>query len=162
MARDQIKAYQEALADIETDGRFTPADVVEVARAPDHIFHDRFNWDDTAAAVQYRLHQARQLVNSIKCTFQVEEDTVITAAYVKDPAVGNEQQGYVSVLRIKQEPSNSALMVLHEFSQADAHLSRAASLAEVVGDKAGEVQKLQARIKRLGAAIERRHKKKKT
>jgi hypothetical protein len=49
-------------------GTLTPAVVVETARNPDHPLHNRFEWDDTLAAEQWRLEQARQL---LKVTFRV-------------------------------------------------------------------------------------------
>ena len=43
-------------------GLLRAVDVVEEARHPASPLHDRFNWDDTEAAHQWRLQQARQLI----------------------------------------------------------------------------------------------------
>lgn len=40
-------------------------DVVETAAHPDHPLHGFFEWDDTAAAHQYRLAQARMLIRKL-------------------------------------------------------------------------------------------------
>lgn len=37
-------------------------DVLDAARHPDSPLHAHFEWDDTIAAEQFRLHQARQLI----------------------------------------------------------------------------------------------------
>ena len=40
--------------------------VVEKAKNPQSVFHDCFEWHDGAAAVQYRLEQARLLIRTIE------------------------------------------------------------------------------------------------
>jgi hypothetical protein len=47
-------------------GTLTPALVVEAAANPDHPLHNRFEWDDTAAAQQWRLTQASSLLRVVK------------------------------------------------------------------------------------------------
>lgn len=44
------------------NGILRPADVVEAARPDDHPLHGCFTWDDSEAAEQYRLWQARELI----------------------------------------------------------------------------------------------------
>ncbi len=44
------------------DGILRAEDVVEYATNPRSLLHDRFVWDDSEAAKQYRLEQARQLI----------------------------------------------------------------------------------------------------
>jgi hypothetical protein len=43
-------------------GVLRPIDVVRFARNPRTVLHGQFTWDDSAAAAQYRLWQARQLI----------------------------------------------------------------------------------------------------
>lgn len=45
-----------------TDGLLKPEIVVERARNPRSALHDKFTWDNTEAARQYRLIQARNLI----------------------------------------------------------------------------------------------------
>lgn len=40
----------------------TPTILVKVASDPQHPLHERFEWDDTIAAHEYRLVQARELI----------------------------------------------------------------------------------------------------
>jgi hypothetical protein len=56
-----IKAELERLARLN-GGTLTPAQVVIAAEPKDSPLHDSFTWDDSAAATQYRLWQARQLL----------------------------------------------------------------------------------------------------
>lgn len=47
----------------------TPADVVDVARDPEHPLHERFEWDDSVAGERWRQHQAGELIRSVKIAF---------------------------------------------------------------------------------------------
>lgn len=50
---------------IQRDGKVTPDAVLAEASAQDSDLHRFFEWDDSTAAIQHRLHQARQLVRSV-------------------------------------------------------------------------------------------------
>lgn len=54
----------EAIA--KPDGTFVPQDVVDAAAPPRSPLHAFFEWDDTEAAREYRLHQARVLVRAVE------------------------------------------------------------------------------------------------
>lgn len=54
----------------EEHGKLTPALVVQVARDEDHPLHSHFEWDDTVAAERYRLHQARQVIATVRVVYQ--------------------------------------------------------------------------------------------
>jgi hypothetical protein len=60
----------ELLAIREAHGRLTPDVVLDEARDPTHVLHTRFCWDDGEAAERYRLGQARNLIRSVKVTYQ--------------------------------------------------------------------------------------------
>jgi len=47
----------------QNGGMLDPVDVVEFARDPDTSLHSKFEWDDTKAAEQHRLWQARQIIS---------------------------------------------------------------------------------------------------
>ena len=56
-----IKEELEQIAN-DNGGVLNPADVVEFARNKKTALHSQFQWDDTEAARQYRLWQARHLI----------------------------------------------------------------------------------------------------
>lgn len=58
---DLIKQELEALAEAN-NGLLHPEKVVEFAKDPTTALHSRFEWDDSEAAVKYRIWQARQLI----------------------------------------------------------------------------------------------------
>lgn len=49
----------------QNDGILQPEIVVEEARRPSSPLHSKFTWDDTEAAHQYRIYQARNLIRVV-------------------------------------------------------------------------------------------------
>jgi hypothetical protein len=47
-------------------GKLTPEVVVEFARDENSTLHKLFTWDDSKAAEQYRLQQARNIINNVE------------------------------------------------------------------------------------------------
>lgn len=64
------------------DGELNPEDVVEDAKSEDSPIHDEFEWDDTKAAKEYRLFQARRLTKSFEVVWIEEEVEVQTVGFV--------------------------------------------------------------------------------
>lgn len=70
-------------------GELTPKDVVDDARNPNSPLHSFFEWDDSAAAEQHRLHQARGLIRSVVAIYvQPDEPARRTKAFVHVPEPG--------------------------------------------------------------------------
>lgn len=57
-----------------TDGRLTPAAVVDAARDQQNPLHVHFEWDDSKAAETYRLDQAQNLTRIIRVSDDKTED----------------------------------------------------------------------------------------
>lgn len=55
----------------ENGGTLKPVDVVDAARPDDSPIHSQFEWDDDTAAEQWRLHQARNLINAVVISYPV-------------------------------------------------------------------------------------------
>lgn len=66
-------------------GTVKPEDVVEEARNKNHPLHDKFEWDDTRAGEQFRLVQARQLINATVIFQDVKGGTTTVRAFVSLP-----------------------------------------------------------------------------
>jgi hypothetical protein len=71
-----------------------PEEVLEYAENEDSALHSRFCWDDTKAAREYRLWQARELVANVR----IEYDGEIEKHYYHCRVVINDEkiQGYVT------------------------------------------------------------------
>lgn len=57
---------------LERGPAVTATDIVDDARPADSALHALFEWDDAEAAEQYRLHQGRKAMNSLRVVRVVE------------------------------------------------------------------------------------------
>lgn len=63
---DPEKAVQELERIENIFGKITPEIIVNASRPTDSPLHQYFNWDDEKAAEQWRMQQARILLNNIE------------------------------------------------------------------------------------------------
>jgi hypothetical protein len=97
---EEIEEELQAL--YQRHGRLDPYDVVEAAQDPASPLHSRFTWDDDAAAMQWRLEQARALIRTVT----IERIETVDAparkirAWVHDPAGG----GYIATADVAKQP----------------------------------------------------------
>lgn len=136
-------------------GLLTPDAVVAEARKKDSPLHALFDWDVKAAAHQHWLEQARQLIRSVRVVITTERTAVSTVAYVRDPDVGPDEQGYVSTVSLIGETERSRSALVGEFSRAAAALRRARELAVVFGME-GEVEAVAESVDTMKTRVEAR------
>lgn len=134
---DEVRAALEEIA-AQNAGRLLPESVVQAAVNPLHPLHNEFEWDDSTAAHQHRLNQARTLIRSVKVTVTTEKRVVSTVFYVRDPSAGAGEQGYVSVAKLRTEADMAREALVAEFQRAASLLQRARDLALVL-EMEGEV-----------------------
>lgn len=141
------KAIADRLARIakRNGGVLTPNAVIEDARDESSPLHAHFEWDDSEAAKQWRLEQARALIRSVKVEIQTEARTVSTVRYVRSPEAEKGEQGYVDVpsLRTREDLAREALR--RELAAAKALFDRCESLADAFQMRE-EVIELRGRI----------------
>lgn len=78
----EVGAHLEFLRQ-QSKGELTPEDVVQDARNPNSPLHSFFEWDDTAAAEQHRLQQARGLIKAVVAVYvQPDKPAVRTKMFV--------------------------------------------------------------------------------
>jgi len=65
----EVGAHLELLRN-EFKGELTPQDVVDDARNPNSPLHSHFEWDDSRAAEQHRLKQARGLIKAVVAVYR--------------------------------------------------------------------------------------------
>lgn len=71
-------SMSKALAEIyERDGEIRPSALIEEARPKDSPIHDAFEWNNSKAAFEYRLMQARQWIRRVKITIEEKEETLV-------------------------------------------------------------------------------------
>ncbi len=80
-------------------GILRPAEVVAFARDPQTALHAEFEWDDSQAAAEYRLEQARRI---IRCIVRVvNEDSAAVRVYAslqKDRRAGDSYRSIHDIL----------------------------------------------------------------
>ena len=97
-------SLQEQLQEIYDDyGVLTPAIVLDKARDPEHPLHKRFDWDNSTAAERWRLHQAGQLIRSVKVNIERGPTEVVQVrAFVAKTELGVEDDTTGEYLPVDQ------------------------------------------------------------
>lgn len=82
------------LEDAFPDGKFTPHDIVRLAKPKQSPIHKYFEWDDSNAAALYRIRQARKLITC----FVITIDDVEVPGYVSVSAevTGDDTRQYLN------------------------------------------------------------------
>jgi hypothetical protein len=117
--------------------------------------HTVFEWDEKKAAHAYRIAQARSLIRSVKIEITTETTVIKTVAYLRDPDLPNEEQGYVSVASLRGDPERARAAIVQEFSRAAGALRRARELA-VALDLVGEVDAIAEAVHVVRTKVEAR------
>jgi hypothetical protein len=149
--RDAIAARLEKIASLN-GGRITPDAVLQDAKGKNSPLHDQFTWDNSEAAEQWRLSQARELIRSIRVEVTTESRVVSTVRYVRDPSAGGEEQGYVEVARLRGSLDLAREALTAELRAAQALFERAHSLAEALG-LAAEFEDMKHRVEQLRGQV---------
>lgn len=108
-----VKTVEQLVA----EDRLSPTNFLEAARPETAPLHDLFEWDDTQAANEYRLEQARRILRSI--------EVVVVGADKKEHATR-----YVHALEGEHE--GEASFVVHD------QVKRSPTLAQRLADDAYE------------------------
>ena len=130
MTKDDLKAVLLALED--AGGRLTAEGVLDAARDEAHPLHGEFEWDDSVAAEQHRLSQARKLLQ-VRMEVVVNERTFEVPLYVRDPDAEYDTQGYRARRGLADDPLCSQAVIRHEVVMLMAWLKRVRDLAETFG-----------------------------
>lgn len=83
----------EIQAIFDQHGAVTPSLVVEYARDQTTELHNRFEWDDTIAAEQYRLNQARRVIRVTKIVYEGERQPLFHVPKIKLEDQGGDKAG---------------------------------------------------------------------
>jgi len=77
-------------------GLVTPDQLVEHARNPNNLLHQLFEWDDSTAAEQFRLEQARNILRSLVYEIEIIPGKVEEIRYTVN-VMQNGRNGYVAI-----------------------------------------------------------------
>lgn len=84
------QAAGELCAELESQGKLTPHEVVEASRPDDAPLHSAFEWDDEIAAEKYRETQACYIIRSVEVV--PEGSSKPTRAFVSLTVTENERE----------------------------------------------------------------------
>ena len=84
------------------EGCIKPESVVEIAKDPNHPMHKLFEWDDSVAGYQYRVYQARLIINRITVDL-IDVSTDAYEMFVPVTATNSRKRGYYSVSEIMSD-----------------------------------------------------------
>jgi hypothetical protein len=135
MKRDEIQRELEQIRK-ENDGLLKAEMVVEYASDPNSAMHSWFTWEDTEAAEQWRLHEARMLIRINITMVQNEEESLPMRIYVsmETDRYNGDGGGYRSmeeVLTDVQLRDSLLSQAAREFDRWKAKYEHLTELAEV-------------------------------
>lgn len=133
MTDPKIVAELRRIAD-EHEGELRPTDVVKEAESPESPLHEHFEWDDSLAAQNHRLEQARKLIRVVVEVIGPAR-TMRTRVFVSlTPDRQKEDGGYRLVHAVLQNPTYRAQLLadaLQEMQRFEKKYQDLTELAEV-------------------------------
>ena len=111
-------------------GTLRPADVVAFAEDGNTALHERFTWDDTKAAHEHRLWQARELIRVSVILLPGETEPVRAFVSLKEDRAkaGGGYRGLVDVLL---DPAGRKAMMMEAKAEWEAFTMKYKRLAEL-------------------------------
>ena len=132
-----IATAKEVLEDLASKhGKLTPELVLNAAKAKSSPIHGLFCWDDSQAAIKYRLVQASELIRRVKVTIVSNGEPIRVRAYVnvRDGEESLSEQGvYVSISDSIANPSYRDQLLKAARRDAIAFREKYSALAELAG-----------------------------
>lgn len=126
---DPSTVYSELLKIQKTKGRLKAVDVVENARPKRSPLHPCFEWDDEAAAEEYRLFQARNLIHSIRVRDSEDSEPKRVFVSIKDPE--GHGHTYYTTQQISVTPELRAKMMSECFAELIACKAKYRELSDI-------------------------------
>lgn len=126
------QTIREELALLTVEGMLHPEDVVAFARDPETALHAQFEWDDTEAAHQFRLEQARRVIRVHVVVDDTDGAAQQVRAFVSLSSDRRSGGGYRTFAAVKSDEALYAEM-----------------LSDALGQLVG-IQRKYQRIKELG------------
>lgn len=114
---------------VEHKGELTPEDVLRDAENPNSPLHSHFEWDNTSAARQHRLNQARNLIRSVVAIYVSEDKPAQRVrAYVNIPEPGTPH--YRSTQHAMSQATTRDMVLRRAWSELQAWRKRYRDLSE--------------------------------
>lgn len=116
----------------ENQGLLRPVDVVNAAREPGSVLHDRFEWDDRKAGEEYRLWQARTLIRVEVAYTGPADNQMLSRVYVSLRDDRNQEGGgYRSVEVVMSSPKLRSRLMREAISELETLRAKYEELREL-------------------------------
>lgn len=143
---DAVLSELHRIADENPNGELVAQEVVDAARALESPLHEHFEWDDSAAAEQWRLDQARALIRVTVTVIKAKNKAPMTvhAFWSLTPDRRKPGGGYRAVEKIMASRLLRKQLLADALAELEAIRSKYAMLSELA-DIFEEVDKLAKR-----------------
>lgn len=125
----------------KTGGKLQPEDVVDDAKNPNSPLHSFFEWDDTAAAHEHRLKQARSLIRTVVAVYKENPKSEPVRAYIhvrpsptpssSGSATVDDKPYYTEVTKALSIPSTRRAILMRAKADLEAWQKRYKDLKEL-------------------------------
>ncbi len=112
-------------------GLLTPEAVVAFARPKSSPLHSRFTWDDTIAASQYRLWEARQLIRVTATLIGGDDVNPIRAFVSLVPDRDRKAGGYRGIAAVLSDPTMREQMLADALAEMEVFEEKYRALSEL-------------------------------
>lgn len=116
--KEEIAARVNELQSLSKGGLLKPEAVVNHARDPSSALHACFEWDDTVAAHQHRLWQARQLIVRVTVVPAKGREPVQAFVSLSDDRQ-DEGGGYRATVSVMSDPARRAQLLAEAMADLD-------------------------------------------
>lgn len=114
---------------VKHNGRLEPEWVVHNAKSPRNPLHDLFEWDDTVAAQNFRVDQARSVIRSVDVVVEEAPQMKPTRAFVS--VVQERDRSYTSVQHAMSDDDLRKQLIAQAYAELEAWQKRYAELIEL-------------------------------
>lgn len=135
---------------VEKRGFITPKIVVEDAKNTHSPLHDYFDWNDTNAAENWRLTQARELIRFVSITVVSDEKPTIRQFFSITPTKDmntKELRVYVPVSTVMSNKSSRTEVIAYALRELDGWTQRYSQYSELFG----VIKAIKTRMKTVNA-----------
>lgn len=110
-------------------GAVTANLLLDRARSQKSKLHSLFEWDDTVAAEQYRLHQARQIITAVAIVTEETKEPLTIRAFSN---VGEKNKGsFITTAKALNDEETRSIVLKHALDELVAFKSKYAGLTEL-------------------------------
>ncbi len=103
---------------LKRTGSFIPSDILRKAEDPECPLHDSFEWEDSTAAHEYRLIQARKIIRRYNVLIEEQDEMVVHVPIVSGSGEGEYKPRNV-VVQIQSEYERALCEAYSKFAAAE-------------------------------------------